>query len=351
MTTCALNQNASLREAVEVIENTRKTIAVILDDQQKVLGTISDGDIRRALLAGHSLNNNVEVALNKNPVTAKNNFSNEYYLKLIHQYNLEAIPIVDENQKYQCTIHIDNIKTDYSEDALGFGAAVIMAGGEGKRLRPITNSIPKPMVLIDNVPLIELQIRRLVKAGIKKIFVSINYLSHIIEEHLSDGSQFGASISYLKEEKKLGTAGALSLIEDPPEDPLLVLNGDIFTKVSYGNILKFHNDLKTMMTATAVEYHINIPYGVIRSNGSVITALEEKPSQKFLCNAGIYVLSREALRKIPYNEYFDITELIEKLIRIKNGVNVFPVYEYWADIGSPMDLEKLQNKVRDEKKA
>ena len=347
MTNCWINKGARLRDAVATIEKARKTISVVLDSHRKVMGTISDGDIRRALLAGFSLDDDVSVALNKEPVTAKSSFSDKFCLNLIQSHGLEAVPVTDDDGVYQYTLHLNDLATNSCPEHVSeYGAAVIMAGGEGRRLRPITNNIPKPMVRIDDVPLIELQVKRLVKAGIKKIFVSVNYLSHVIEEHLSDGSQFGASISYLKEDKKLGTAGALSLVEDPPDKPILVINGDVFTKVDLGNLVKFHLDLGSMMTVAAVEYNVNIPYGVIRAEGSSVKALEEKPSQRFLCNAGIYVISKETFGKIPYNEYFDITELIEKFIGVENGVSVFPVHEYWADIGSPLDLERIRNEIK-----
>lgn len=174
-----------------------------------------------------------------------------------------------------------------------------MAGGEGMRLRPLTETIPKPMVDIGGVPLIERQIQRLVRAGIRRAYISVNYLSHIIEKHFGDGVDFGLEICYLREQEKLGTAGALSLLPERPVAPIIVMNGDILTTSDFGSLYAFHNNYSAQVTVAAVDYRVNIPYGVIRAEGPYVTELAEKPSQRFLCNAGIYAVSPLALGMLP----------------------------------------------------
>ncbi len=342
-----LNVSSSLKDAVQAIEESKKRIAVVVDKYGMLVGTVTDGDIRRALLNGATLDSNVVNAMNASPKSCDVGTSDGYILGLLIQNNLEAIPLVDKNGKYQRVVHVSELSTDdkHIGGAEGYGAAVIMAGGEGTRLRPFTEDTPKPMLDVGGMPLLERLVKSLVKAGIKKIFISTNYLGHTIEEYFKDGSCFDASINYLKEDKKLGTAGALSLLPDLDKKPILVMNGDILTGSDYRNLLIFHNEHNVDMTVCAVEYHIEIPYGVLKTNGIKATSLEEKPSQRFLCNAGIYVLSCNVLEQIPVNSFYNMTQLIELYTNNQKGVAVFPLHEYWTDIGTPDDLERARKDV------
>jgi NDP-sugar pyrophosphorylase family protein len=254
-----------------------------------------------------------------------------------------ALPLVDHAGVFQRVVHLTDLGHDqHYEDARGFAFAVIMAGGEGTRLRPMTHRVPKPMLDIGGVPMIERQIERLVRAGIRRVYISVNYLGHVIEEHFGDGSTHGVEICYLREVERLGTAGALSLLPEQPDAPVLVMNGDILTTSDFGSLFSFHAAYGAHITVAAVDYRVNIPYGVLQVDGAYVTAVTEKPSQRFLCNAGMYAVSPQSLGLIPPATFHDITDLIQKCLDRGLQVAVFPVHEYWTDIGTPDDLEKAR---------
>ena len=348
MNNLMLKHDSQLYDAVRIIEEFRKSIAVVTDESGHLLGTITDGDIRRALLAGHSLNTPVNDAMNQHPVTAEVSSSDSYILDLLKRYNLEALPLIDTERRFKRIVHINDLSPDekVSGGAEGFYAAVIIAGGEGRRLRPFTEDIPKPMIDIGGMPLIERQLRKIGMSGINRVYISVNYLSHVIEEHFGDGTEFGVKIEYLHEEKKLGTAGALSLVTKPITGPLIVMNGDVLTTSDYRHLLYFHTSHAAKITVGAVNYRVEIPYGVIRADGVIALGLEEKPSERFLCNAGIYAVSPEALDIVPQNQLYNMTDLIQDCIAEGEKVSVFPIHEYWTDIGTPADLAKAREDIK-----
>lgn len=337
----ALDSRATLVEAVRAIEISRRRIAVVVSDDGRLMGTLTDGDVRRCLLAGGSLETPVSEAMNQNPLCAPSSSSEGYLLDIMRHGNILAVPLVDANDRFIELVHMNDLSSpDETCGVTDFSFAVIMAGGEGMRMRPITEKLPKPMVEIGGVPLLERQIQRLVKAGLKRVYLSVNYLSHIIEEYFGDGGKFGLEIRYLREREKMGTAGALSLLPERPESPIVVMNGDILTTSDFGSLNAFHHTLSADVTVAAVDYHINIPFGVIRNEGPYVTGLAEKPSQRFLCNAGIYVVSPLALDLLPLGRFFNMTDLIEACLAEHRPVAIFPVHEYWSDIGTPADLDK-----------
>jgi NDP-sugar pyrophosphorylase family protein len=222
-----------------------------------------------------------------------------------------------------------------------------MAGGEGSRLRPLTENLPKPMIEINGLPLLERQIRCLCSMDITQIYISINYLGEVIEDYFGNGRKFGVDIYYLHEKEKLGTAGALSLLPELDHlKPILVMNGDILTNSDFINLFNFHEDYQSDITVAATDYHIEIPYGVIQYSGVRITSIQEKPSQRFFCNAGIYVLSPQVIKKIPANKFFNMTDVIEQCLDDEGNVSVFPLHEYWTDIGTHKDLEDARNEFK-----
>lgn len=341
-----LRPDATLRDAIRVIEAMRKTIAVVLDEERKVLGTISDGDIRRAIISGRDLDCPVLDVMNPSPVTAPYASSNSYLMRLLAERKVEAIPLVDNEGRFTRVVH--ELEVGLSDDvggAEGFAGAVIMAGGEGRRLGALTKDTPKPMLDIGGTPLIERSVLRLASAGVRKIYIAINYLSERIVDHLGDGSDFKVEIVYLRERQMLGTAGALSLLKPRPTEPLLVINGDILTTTDFGRLYRYHCEREAVLTVGVVAKHVEIPFGVVQVEGDRATGLQEKPSQRFLCNAGIYSLSSEALDLVPEERFFNMTELIEAAIAAGRVVGVFPLHEYWTDIGAPEDLERARQKV------
>jgi dTDP-glucose pyrophosphorylase len=344
MTEKSLDISAPLVAAVRAIEVSRRRIAVVVSNDRRLMGTLTDGDVRRCLLAGGSLATPVSEAMNRNPLSAPSGSSESYLLDIMRRGNILAVPLVDASGRFDKLVHLTDLSP--AEDARGvtiFASAVIMAGGEGMRLRPVTEKIPKSMVDIGGVPLLERQIQRLAKAGFKRVYLSVNYLSHIIEDYFGDGSSFGLEILYLREKEKLGTGGALSLLPARPDSPILVMNGDILTTSDFGSLYAFHHAHMAEVTVAAVDYRIQIPFGVIHNKGPYVTGLVEKPSQRFLCNAGIYVVSPPALDLVPHGKPFNMTDLIDACLAASRPVSIFPVHEYWSDIGTPADLDKARS--------
>ncbi|MEO6023727.1 MAG: nucleotidyltransferase family protein [Burkholderiales bacterium] len=343
MTEWSLNIRAPLVEAIRAIEVSRRRIAVVVSGDGRLVGTLTDGDVRRCLLAGGNLETPVSEAMNLKPMVAPSGSSEGYLIDIMRRGNILAIPLVDVAGRFVELVHLTDLSpTDVESAETNFAFAVIMAGGEGMRLRPVTEDIPKPMVDIGGVPLLERQIRRLAKAQLRCVYLSVNYLSHVIEEYFGDGTGFGIEILYLKEHEKLGTGGALSLLPETPEAPIIVMNGDILTASDFGSLSAFHHSYKAEVTVAAVDYHVNIPFGVISNEGPYVKGLTEKPSQRFLCNAGIYVVSPSAFELFPERRTFDMTDLIEACLVKSRRVAVFPVHEYWSDIGTPADLERVR---------
>ncbi len=344
MSDALLGPDAPLVDAVRGIEATRRRMAVVVDAEHRLLGTLTDGDIRRCLLGGGSLETPVSLAMNASPLVAEEGAPTGYLLDLMRKRNVMALPIVDGEGRFNRLVHL--IDLEHNEPlnliAAEFDFAVIMAGGEGTRLRPLTATIPKPMVDIGGMPLLERQIESLAKAGLKRVYLSVNYLSHVIEEHFGDGAGFGLEIRYLREQEKLGTAGALALLPEKPSRPIVVMNGDILTTSDFGSLYAFHRAHAAQVTVAAVDYRIDIPYGVINTEGAFATGLVEKPSQRFLCNAGIYAVSPQALNLLQGTGHLNMTDIIDSCLVRDMPVAVFPVHEYWSDIGTPDDLEKAR---------
>jgi dTDP-glucose pyrophosphorylase/CBS domain-containing protein len=340
---CVIHPGAKVRDSVRALEASPRRLAVVVDGAGRVIGAITDGDIRRGILAGHGLDSEVTSVMNANPLTADVESSEPYLLQLLNQHGLEAIPLVDVAGRFVRVAHFSELGEGYKGGgAEGFHAAVIMAGGEGRRLRPLTNDRPKPMIEVGGMPLLEHLVRSAVKAGLPRIYIAINYLRDQIESHFGDGSRFGVPIAYIREEHKLGTAGALSLLEYDLDGPLLVVNGDVLTTSDYSHMLRFHREHRATVSVGAVEYHVKIPYGVLEADGVLVTAVREKPSQRFLCNAGIYALSPEAMQLIPRGRFFDMPELISAVISGEGRVCIFPIHEYWTDIGNEADLARAR---------
>lgn len=336
---------ARLMDAVRAIEVSCRRMAVVVAEDGRLLGTLTDGDIRRHLLAGGSLDAPVSKAMNPGPLTAEIGNPDGYMKDVMRRGNVTALPLVDQGGKFLRLIHLMDLEqgdAQVSVAPLGFSFAVIMAGGEGTRLRPLTEAIPKPMVEIGGVPLLERQIQRLAQVGISRVYISVNYLGHIIEDHFGDGRDLGIEICYLREQEKLGTAGALSLLPEYPDGPIMVMNGDILTTSDLDSLYSFHMTHGAKITVAAIDHRVDIPYGVIRAEGPFVTGLVEKPSERFLCNAGIYAVSPEALSLLPEGKCSNMTDLIDTCIIRKLPVAVFPVHEYWNDIGTPDDLEKAR---------
>jgi len=327
-------------------------IALVVDQERRLLGTITDGDVRRAILAGTDLEAPVSILLAgkistqyPKPVTAQMGASRETLLELLHQNVLRQLPVLDGENRVVDLVMLDDL---IPTQALPL-QAVIMAGGRGTRLRPLTEDLPKPMLPVGGKPLMELVIEQLRQVGIRRVNITTHYKPEKISDHFGDGSSFGVELNYVNEDKPLGTGGALGLMEAPTE-PMLVINGDILTQVDFRAMLAYHREQCAVMTVAVKQYEVKVPYGVIECEGSRVCALKEKPQIHFLVNAGVYVLEPRVYEFIPNGEHFNMTDLIQRLLDAGHTVASFPIIEYWLDIGRFSDYEQAQNDVQQQGK-
>lgn len=331
--------DASLRDAIACIDNSGLKLALIAHENGCLAGILTDGDVRRAMLRNFDLSTPVSEVMNSKPITAHISTPIRELLVLMRRDVLHHIPLLDDNQKLVDVVTIDEL-SGLSERP---NWVVLMAGGLGERLRPLTNDCPKPMLRIGGKPILESIVESFVDQGFRKFYLSVNYLAEAIQDYFGDGHRHGVEIRYLHEKKKLGTAGGLSLLPECPSNPLVVMNGDLLTRVRFDQMLCFHEEHASMATMAIREYNIQIPYGVVNVDGIRIASIDEKPLQRFFVNAGIYALSPEALRFIPADMAFDMPSLFEKLQASGQLTSGFPLREYWLDIGRLEDFERAQN--------
>jgi dTDP-glucose pyrophosphorylase/CBS domain-containing protein len=325
----------TIRETMAVIDKGVKGIALVIDDDRRLLGTITDGDVRRAILASVDLNEGVGTLLKAKrnsahgvPVTAPIGLESEALLLLMRDHNLRQIPLLDGNQRVVGLSTIDQL---IPSDELSL-QALIMAGGYGTRLRPLTDEMPKPMLPVGDRPLLELIVQQLRDAGIRRVSLATHYKGEIISNHFKDGQGFGVEINYVLEDQPLGTAGALGLLGQSDE-PILLINGDILTRVDFRAMLNFHREHEADLTVGVRQYEFSVPYGVVKTDGVAVTGISEKPILREFINAGIYLLNPSVQRLIPNGESYDIPDLIDLLVGQKGRVVCFPITEYWLDIG------------------
>lgn len=338
---CVGSEN-SIRQAMACINNSEAKIVLVLDHQGRLLDTLTDGDIRRAILAGVDLDMAVSAlhsrrvgALYSEPVTAPVGTRRTILLRLMQDRGVRQVPLLDPEHRVVGLVTLRDLLTT---DVLPL-RAVVMAGGYGSRLRPLTDDLPKPMLPLGGKPLLEIIVDQLREAGIREVNITTHYKSERISEHFKDGSDFGVNIGYLHEAEPLGTAGALRLLEKS-DDTLLVINGDILTRVDFRAMLNFHREHHADMTVAVRPYELRIPYGVIEQEGELITGIAEKPIVRRFVNAGIYLVSPGSARQVPPDRPYDMPELISAIIANGQRVVGFPVHEYWLDIGQLEDYQK-----------
>ncbi|MBU0518267.1 nucleotidyltransferase family protein [bacterium] len=344
LTGLLLTTEATIRDAMTAIDQNRKGIVLLVDEQRHLKKTVTDGDIRRAILMGIDLDSPLELLLqdqqkiaDSKPVTALLGIGIEELLLLMQQHRIRQIPILDDDDRVVDLATMDELLPN-AELPLH---AVIMAGGYGKRLRPLTEDLPKPMLPVGDRPLLERTIARLRSSGIRRVQISTHYMKDKITDYFGDGEAFGVELNYVTEEQPLGTAGALGLMEIS-EDPVLVMNGDILTQVDFRAMLDFHCHHDADMTIAVRQYGVEVPYGVVETDGVNVRRIVEKPTMKNFINAGIYLLSPDAHRRIPHSRRFDMPELIDMLIQEERTVICFPVREYWKDIGQFEDYHQAE---------
>jgi len=327
--------NTPIKIAIERLNKVGIKIALVLDENYRLLGTISDGDFRRGMLSGLTLEDSVEKIMNKNPRTVNEGTSRLEILKLMNDTKILQIPIVDRNNSV-IGLHLWD---DISVQAKYSNIMVIMAGGRGSRLHPQTENRPKPMLLVAGIPILEHIIQRARSQGFNHFIIAINYLGQIIEDYFKDGHKFGVKIEYLHEDIPLGTAGALSLLSHKPERAFIVTNGDVITDINYSDFLEYHTVQNAAATVAVHTHEFQIPYGVVQINGLEVESYEEKPIVSSLINAGVYALDPDILDLITEPKFRDMPELLDISRDLKKKVIVYPLHESWIDIGRPIDLE------------
>ena len=323
-------------------------IVLVVDEHQRLLGTVTDGDIRRTILANLDLNQPVSVLLARKvgtrfstPITAAPGQDRATYLNLLKRHSLLHLPLVDAAQRVMGLVTMDALVPD---QALPL-QAVVMAGGRGTRLRPLTEEVPKPMLRVGDRPVLEIIINQLREAGVRQVTVTTHHKSETIANHFGDGKEFGIELSYLEEDQQLGTAGGLSLM-DAPTETTLVINGDILTQMDFRAMLIYHREHQADLTVAVRRYEVKVPYGVVGCEGSAVRTVDEKPTYGFFVNAGIYLLEPAVHPFIPHGKRFDMTDLIHRLIAEHRQVVSFPIREYWLDIGDHAEYEQAERDVQ-----
>lgn len=325
-----------IREVIRKLDESALQIVLVVDENNRLQGTVTDGDIRRSILKALSLDEPVQRIMNPQPTVARVDEGRDSILAAMQIKQLHHIPLVDENRRVVGLETID----EFVRPRIRENRVVLMAGGLGSRLRPLTDDCPKPMLKVGNKPLLETILENFIEYGFRRFYISVNYMAEAVKSYFGDGSRWGADICYLQEDQKLGTAGALSLLPEKPAESLLVMNGDLLTKVNFNHLIDFHLNHHAKGTMCVREYDFQVPYGVVKIDNHRITGIDEKPVQRFFVNAGIYVLEPEALDLIPSNTYFDMPTLFEKLIERQQEAAVFPIREYWLDIGHLADFDR-----------
>lgn len=331
-------ENTSLRNSLEVIDKGTMRIAIVVNDERKILGTLNDGDVRRALLNGFSLESPIKDVYYKTPSICTINDSKDTIVQKAIKNKVYQIPIVDDEGRLVDVEDLATLLTNVNRK----NKVILMAGGLGTRLRPLTHDTPKPLLSVGSKPILQTIIENFSSYGFKDIVLSVNYKAHMIKEYFKDGSDFGVNIEYLEENKRLGTAGALSLLKEKPNEPFFVMNADLLTNVDFTKLLDFHAFGNSTATMCVREYDFQVPYGVIETENDKIKSIVEKPVHKFFVNAGIYLLSPKVLDYIPQNSFYDMPTLFEKLIEENLNVLSFPIHEYWLDIGQMEDFQRAQ---------
>lgn len=329
----------TLEQAIHVLDKAALRIALIVNENDRLLGTLTDGDVRRALLKQLPLTTPVEKVMNSSPKTAEQSWTQSRIFALMEQHQLLQLPIIDNERRVVGLANLHDILSKSRHDNPVF----LMAGGFGTRLRPLTNNCPKPMLKIGDKPILEQILLSFIDAGFHRFFISTHYMPEVIRDYFGNGDKWGISIQYVHEDEPLGTGGALGLLpHDEIDQPLFMMNGDLLTTMNLHGFLEFHEKNQSIATMCVREHQYQVPYGVITSEGVAIKSIVEKPVHRFFINAGIYLLSPKLVRSVASGQRVDMPTLLEKEISQGETVNMFPIHEYWLDVGRLDDFNKAQ---------
>ncbi len=327
--------------ALQHIQKGAAQIVLVVDDAGRLIGTVTDGDVRRGILNRVVLDAPVSSVMNRSPITVAHDTTRDEALALMQRRGIHQLPVIDRERRVVDLITLDAALRESREETI----VVLMAGGLGSRLRPLTDATPKPLLPIGGRPLLEITISVLARQGFGRFFVSINYKGDMFRSHLADGKHLGVEIGYLQEDEKLGTAGALRLLPSRPTAPILVMNGDILTNLDARQLMLFHRQQAACATMCVREYEWRIPFGVVQMNDGQLSGFEEKPTRREFVNAGIYVLSPEALDQIEPTGPMDMPSLFRNIAAKIGPPTVYPLREYWLDVGQLDDLRRAQEDI------
>lgn len=337
-----IHKQATVKDALIQLNKlgAESTVLFVVDDQQILLGTITDGDIRRGLIVDIGIKDLIDTVMNKDfKYLQKNTLTLEYVQYLRHE-SISILPLIDDEGKLLKIIDLRNYRSFLPLEV------VLMAGGKGERLKPLTNTIPKPMLKVGKKPIIEHNIDRLISYGIDHFYLSVRYLGEKIIDYFGNGENKNIKIDYITENQPLGTIGAVKQIENFAFEHILVMNSDLLTNIDYEAFYAYFIDYQADMAVATIPYQVNIPYGVLEINESEVVALKEKPTYTYYSNAGIYIFKKSLLSLIPENEFFNATDLMQTIIDKGLKLTHFPILGYWLDIGKPEDFEKAQKDVK-----
>jgi dTDP-glucose pyrophosphorylase len=329
-----LKAGGTLREAVAVMEQDGRGLAVVVR-AGRVVGTVTDAQVRRAVLAGHSLDSPVDDVMSRRPVAVDPKATAKTVLDLLQAHRLRAVPVVDKGRLVGVRT-LDDVKGTVAPPT-----AVVMVGGRGQRLRPYTDKVPKPLLKIGGVPIVERIVTALAEAGVRDVYLAVNYKAEQFEERMGDGKGLGVNLTYVRERKALGTAGALSLLPEMPAGPVFVTNGDLVTTIDFRSLFDSHWHHGGAVTVCGAEHRTYVPYGVLRTVEHHLLGITEKPERLDFVSAGMYVLQPEVLRFVPPDTEMGMPDLIADVLTEGLPVHVFPMLEGWFDIGSPEEFEKV----------
>lgn len=333
-----ISPSSSIQEGMRVINENSANVCLVLDEGTLV-GVVTDGDIRRGLLRGEALESSISSVMQKDFVKVVPSTTVTEAVTVMRKRSLRQVPVVDDASKliglyvFDDCVEIDKLPN----------RVIIMAGGLGTRLRPLTDNCPKPMLKVGGRPILEIILQQCVEAGFKNYFFSVNYLKEQIKDYFQDGANWGVEIKYLEESAPLGTAGALSLLPTRSVHPMLVINGDVLTRIDYRDLLQFHAEQSGVATMCVRNYTTRIPYGVVNTKNSEVLSFDEKPVLTHQVNAGVYLLDPEILDYVPKEQYVDMPSLLEMVNKAEKTVNAFFLHEYWLDVGYPETLQQASS--------
>jgi len=331
-----MSPDNSIIEAMRIIDESSMQIALVVDQNGHLIGIVTDGDIRRGFLKGIPIDQPVREIMNREFTTVTFQAGRQEVLSIMRQKTLRQIPVLDDSG---CVMDL-KIMDDMIQQVDRENEVVLMAGGVGSRLQPLTDDCPKPLLKVGSKPIMEIILDNFIDFGFKKFYISVNYMAEMIVSYFGDGSRWGVQIQYIQEDKALGTAGSLGSLPMRPVAPLIVMNADVLTKVNFQHLLDFHNTNKSKATMCVRDYHVQVPFGVVVTEQQRLVSIDEKPTHRFFVNAGIYVLEPEIIDLIPKESFLDMNILFERLIAKGWEAVAFPIREYWMDVGRLDDFER-----------